>query len=383
MAEPMKILFIGNKDSIWTKAFIENVLLKAGATVSIPHNPLQSTRFDDFYHENNVAFVAPYTLSRFVMKIPKLRVLYRLHKEQKAFKRLRGKYDKIIIMYTTPHALKCAKAAKGDNTEIYTYFIGSDILRSSKANTQKLKRLIAANRPITVCESCQTTSAFQKKIGHEISHKINTIYLGNEPFLYIDKWLRAGRELCKNKFGIPTHKISVCIGYNASPAQQHDKVIEQIAKLDNNVKEKIFLVLPIAYGGSEEYVKKLENDLEKTGVGYCLSRQFLNADEVAAMRVATDVFINAQTTDSISASVMEAYYAKASLISASWLNYEEFSKWDLDYVSFDTFDEINTQIIRCLHDRKKGKNRETVFKEWSWETCKNKWISLLKEKKDD
>lgn len=380
MRNPRNILIIADRGSIWTKDFIDRVFLRCGANISLQFDPTQSSKFDGFYRENNVAFVASYRLSPLLMKIPKLRVLYHLQKNKAALKSVRGQFDQIVVIYTTPYALKCAVAVSDGKAQIYAHFIGSDILRSDNKNTRRLQKIIQKQRPFVVCESRQTERAFQEKIGEAICHKTKVIYLGDVPLLHVDAWMEKGTDFCKKQYEIPTDKLSVCIGYNASPAQQHIKVIEQLKKLDENIKNKICLLFPVAYGGSEKYIEELSLASKTSGIEFCLLRQFLNPDEVASLRVATDVFINAQTTDSISASVLENYYSGAKLINASWLQYQEFVDWDLEYKSFNSFDGINSLLIETVENFARGnKNRAIVLRECSWETCAEKWCLWLKE----
>lgn len=379
----MRVLLIGNPESIWTKEFIDKVLLPIGASVLIQSDPDAAGRFDGYFRENGVEFIGHYKLSPTAMKIPKLRVIYRRWRKKSALKSYRGTVDAVIVLYVTPFAVKCAKVLSNENTKIYSIFIGSDILRSTEQNTKKLVGLLSDNRISVVCESGQTENAFDAEIGKKISKATKVIYFGDEPFRYIDEQLAVGSQLCKIKYGIPENLVSVCIGYNASPAQQHIKVIEQLKKIDAKLRKRICIIIPAAYGGNREYISAVSASLASSGVEYRVLTDFLGAEDVAALRVATDIFINAQTTDSISASVMEVYYAGAKLISANWLKYREFSEWNLNYDSFEFFEDICPLIEKCVENAEKNsnknsnKNRNIVMHNWSWDTCKDKWNNLL------
>lgn len=375
----MRVLLIGDPESIWTKEFIDKVLLPIGASISIQPDPDAAGRFDGYFRENGVNVIGHYKLSPPVMKIPKLRVLYRQWRKKAALKPYRGTFDAVIVLYVTPFAVKCAKALSNENTKTYAVFIGSDILRSTMQNTKALIGLLADNKTTIVCESCQTEAAFNEKIGKKISQAAKVIYFGDEPFCHIDEQLALGSQLCKRKYGIPEDLISVCIGYNASPAQQHINVTEKISLLDDVIKNKICIIVPAAYGGDRGYISAVSASLASSGVKYRVLTDFLCAEDVASLRVATDIFINAQTTDSISASVMEAYYAGARLLNADWLEYREFSDWDLSYDGFESFEDICPLIEKYVKNagERTNKNRSIVKHNWSWGTCKNKWNNLL------
>lgn len=375
----MKVLLIGNPESIWTKEFIDKVLLPIGASVSLQGDPDADGRFDDYYRGSGVRMVGQYRLSPLMMKVPKIRILHRKLRKKAAMEPYKGEFDAIIVLYVTPFALKCAKGLAKTNTKRYAVFIGSDILRSSEKNTTSMRKLLKDNQTFVICESCQTEAAFHSEIGRAIAQSAKVIYFGDAPFQYIDDQLELGINKCKKQYGIPEDKISVCIGYNASQAQQHLKVIEQIGKLDDEIRKKIFLVVPAAYGGDTAYIAKLDAAMKSSGIGYCILTKFLCPNEVAALRVATDIFINAQTTDSISASVMEAYYAGARLLNAGWLKYREFSNWGLEYDVFESFEDICLLIERNIENlrERSNTNRGTVIRNWSWNTCKDRWNDML------
>ena len=361
----MKVLLIGNPESIWTKEFIDKVLLPIGASVSLQGDPDADGRFDDYYRESGVRMIGQYQLSPLIMKVPKIRVLHREWQKRAALKPYKGEFDAIIVLYVTPFALKCAKGLAKTNTKRYAVFIGSDILRSSGKKTTSMRKLLKDNQTFVICESCQTEAAFHSEIGRAIVQSAKVIYFGDAPFQYIDDQLELGINKCKKQYGIPEDKISVCIGYNASQAQQHLKVIEQIGKLDDEIRRKI--------------IAELDAAMKSSGIGYCILTKFLCPNEVAALRVATDIFINAQTTDSISASVMEAYYAGARLLNAGWLKYREFSNWGLDYDVFKSFEDICLLIERNVENLRERSNinRGTVIRNWSWNTCKDRWSDML------
>lgn len=379
----MRILLLSNPESIWTKEFIDKVLLPVGASVSVQCDPDAQGQFDNYYRDRGVSIIGQYKLLPWMMKIPKMRVLHRALRKKKALKPYAGKFDKIIILYVTPFALECAKMLSDSHTDVYAFFIGSDILRSTPRNTARLQELLKDHTVSVVCESCQTASAFHEKIGQNISLAAHIIYLGNAVLPYINKRIKDGRNICKGMFDIPQDLISVCVGYNASPAQQHLKVIRHLKNLDRRIQDKICVVIPAAYQGTVEYLAQIQAELQSSEMEYRILTKFLDAEEAAALRIATDIFINAQITDALSASVTEAYYAGAKLLSADWLKYQEFYSWDLEYERFGSFDEMQRILARCVDAglTHSNRNRDIVFEEQSWDTCKDQWHNLLNEGK--
>lgn len=186
-------------------------------------------------------------------------------------------------------------------------------------------------------------------------------------------------ENIRRKWGISQNKIVIAIGYNGIPEQQHKKVLHAISKLDEQYKEKIILILQMSYGGSRGYRKSVINTVKKTGFNYIDIQSFLSNEEVAELRIITDIFINAQTTDAFSGSVCEYMFADTVLINAKWLRYREFNKYDFEYLEFKNFNEIHLLIKQAMEQKIDiSKNRELVWKLRSWECCAPIWKWIYK-----
>lgn len=377
----MNILFIADAKSIWTKEFIDKIFLPMGASVSLQCDPGAQGKYFDYYLENQVEIIAPYKVSPLIMRIPKIRTRYCLFEKKHALAKYCGKFDKIIVLYVTPYALKCAKMLSNEKTDIYAAFIGSDILRITPKNTKQLISIMKSGKIKVVCESKQTGAMFTKKVGNKITLSPEIIYIGNSQLSYIDNWETKGITFCKEKFDIDPTKITICVGYNANSAQQHNKVIEQLGKLSDEQKRKICVLLPVAYGGTQEYLNIVKQCLIENGLTHRILTEYLNPSDVAALRVATDVFINAQTTDSLSASLKECFYAGATIISASWLEYRELTDWKLPYIKFSSFDEIGGIVTQYINNPSPRNTfaKETLQNHCSWNASKNNWERLLKQ----
>ena len=106
---------------------------------------------------------------------------------------------------------------------------------------------------------------------------------------------------------------------------------------------------------------------------------FLSNDEVAELRIITDILINAQITDAFSGSVCEYLFAGAILINAKWLCYKELKKYNFQYWEFENFGEVHLLIEQAMEQRMDvSKNRELVWKLRSWEHCAPKWQKVYK-----
>ena len=97
---------------------------------------------------------------------------------------------------------------------------------------------------------------------------------------------------------------------------------------------------------------------------------------MAKLRVVTDIFINAQTTDAFCNTIKEYMYAYTHIINASWLHYPEIDKFGLNVFEFKSFSEIPALLDSRLSDRELESNRTIIAKEGSWDTCREKWTAV-------
>jgi len=375
----MRVLILGNPDSIWTKEFIEYVIIRPGRKVYVLYNSQTRGKFVDFYESLGVEVIMVPPVSDVVMKIPKFRAILMQKNCIRAARRY-SPFDVIINMFVSPDTLSCAIAQKKYGGSILAYFCGSDIIRADALTCARLKkRLVKTDHAVFASTGVQ--KAYEEKIGHLNDCRQTTIRLGISVFSNID-WEMANSsiEKCKYSFGIPTDKKTVSIGYNGSEAQNHLSVLEQIKLIAPEIKEKILILIPMTYAGTKKYVAQVSAAAKMTGCEVMIFSEYMDHKTIAKLWLATDVFINAQVSDGLSGSVLEIMYAGALLLNASWLHYSEYENWGLEYRNLSRFEdlpELLTDVIRTPLIRNE-KNREILSSTMSWQQCKIAWDKLLK-----
>ena len=370
----MKVLVLGNSASRWQKEFIRNVLLPLGHEVYVSA-ARGNDPFEVFYKEHGVNYVVPKPVSDFIMRIPKVRAEAMLRHQVAALQN-NAPYDVIINMFATSSELRCARLLSGGTATVIAYFCGSDILR---VEGYKLKFLEKELKKVDrVCfASEQVRDGYTKKIGENNNA---VVHLGISVFDWIDKIKNSSREV-KKELGIPSDVTTICIGYNANEAHQHIKVIRQIELLPDDVKESVFLLLPMTYGRQQEYVDQVKQCLAESSLQHLVLETFMNDEQMAQLHCATDIFINAQKTDGLSASVLESAYAGAKLINASWLDYPDFSDWKLSYKAFNSFEDLR-DVLNEVSSRKTidtQYNHDILKNKMSWESTKKSWKAILND----
>lgn len=191
-------------------------------------------------------------------------------------------------------------------------------------------------------------------------NKLDIVYYGVSLIPYIDRWLSEKKQ-CINDLSIPKDKIVISVGYNGRLQQQHDKVINVLNILKN--KQDYFLLIQSSYGNEDVvYKQKLKTILDNSGFQYKIISNYLTMDELAKLRVITDIFINAQTTDAFCNSIKEYMYSKTQIINASWLHYPEIDILQLKINEFSNFDQIPSLLEKQVNEEELEWNREIIGK---------------------
>ncbi|MBQ8776081.1 MAG: hypothetical protein IJZ71_01185 [Treponema sp.] len=369
-----KILLIGNPSSPYIMQYIENVLKPLGFDVFMQFD--YSELSDDvrhFYTEYKInqilffknndkkIFLFPF-IGKWIKRFYNFNILNRY-----------APYDFIHVQYVTfERLMKNLIIKKSVQTKLFASFWGSDLLRVSD-RTLLLEKIFLRNYNYITADSYSMVERYNKFFGNT-KNKLDIVYYGVSLIPYIDRWLSEKKQ-CINDLSIPKDKIVISIGYNGRPQQQHDKVINVLNVLEN--KKNYFLLIQSSYGNEDVvYKQKLKTILDNSGFQYKIISNYLTMDELAKLRVITDIFINAQTTDAFCNSIKEYMYSKTQIINASWLHYPEIDTLQLKINEFSNFDQIPSLLEKQVNEEELEWNREIIGKNSSWETCRQRWAKI-------
>ncbi|MBQ2945375.1 MAG: hypothetical protein IJD95_02270 [Clostridia bacterium] len=362
----MNALVLGNINSKWVKEYIEYVLLPIGYEVDVVGNEAQC-KYSDFYKAEGVTVHKEFGPVGLAKKIPFARVMNSAKRivEKNSWKN----YDVIVNIFVNHRDLRITQKLKGENTKTVLYYAGSDLLRKSKTDLL-LNRILLRNPTKHVVGSAMLANAFQEKYPKTDSAEI--IRFGISAFENIKDQ--------KKKYKRNSEKIVFCVGYSGIKEHNHIQVLDLFGNLDKKQKEKIRIFVPMTYGATTEYLTTVKNKLESLGIEYSCFTEFMNNDEMAKMWCGVDYFINAQTTDSLSASVLEALYAGAVLLNASWLEYPEYKEFGIKSLVFSEYDGLLKYLIEIVDGKKVGEDYNSVRileENMSWNAAKERWEELL------
>jgi hypothetical protein len=219
--------------------------------------------------------------------------------------------------------------------------------------------------------------------GHIYDNKIKTIRFGIESFDVI-KNIRnlEDQKTSRARLGLPTEKIILAIGYNGSPYQQHLLIIEQLARINPEILERVFIVIQMTYGNSDtRYKEEVRKKIRSITDNFIIFDRFMQVEDIMRLRVSTDIFIHGQTTDALSVSFQEYIYAGAIVLNGKWLKYKELEGRGIRYIEYESFNEIPSLLSDIISNLEKYRllffNNIDILREFSSvQAVSQEWYNL-------
>lgn len=178
---------------------------------------------------------------------------------------------------------------------------------------------------------------------------------------------------------------TVCLGTNASPFQNHLKVIDSIANIDRAILSKQFFILPMTYPKNALYITQVKEALKKANISFLIIDEYMTLEQLADLRRATDILIQVQDTDQLSGAMQEAIYAGAEVITGEWLPYEVFSDLGVRLEKVSSLSEVGSKLTSILRKDPMPlvefqTRSDAIYKLSSWKVATEKWVALMHER---
>ena len=269
-------------------------------------------------------------------------------------------------------------------SRIVISFWGSDLMRQNRT-ILKLLSLLISKADIVTLQTPELVKVFNSKMGSSCNDKIRIVRFGN-PFLDdIDSMSSDTVSRFTGKYGIDTSRTVVVMGYNRTRGQQHTAVAGSLAehKVDCS---RIFIVIPWTSGPCDDpdaYRKEIE-DILKDDYDYLFITEYLSDEELVALRKATDVLIQVQITDSMSASMEESLYAKKEVITGEWLPYKDLYDLGLKMRKASSAGDVG-RVLNELLDQPMEKeslelNSRIIGSRYRWKDTVHDWVECYSDK---
>ena len=384
----MNILLLGYSDSVFTRDFCLHVLGKENINTVIL-TPTPTKQYGQDYIGNHVKEIEwPDFFRKGIRK--NLGALPSIIKEWRNLEAkigLGNRIDALHVHYVEPlHLVYFFPFWRRAKKRVLTFW-GSDLLHASKLKLWLFPFFLKHATSIVLMIQSQC-DYFQEVFGHKYDDKIHIIDFGNSLLNVIDDVMQNyTADECKRHFDLPLDKLIVHVGYNASRAQQHKEVLENIVLLSRDILQKMKFVFHISYGFGHDfdaYKQQLTQIMDVAQMDYAFIDTYLQGEELAMLRRTCDLFVYGQKTDARSASPLEYIYAGAEFVCPRWLagNYEMLDQAGIRYYSYNDFGELDKAIQLCLEkiDSPEGKisdrGRKAIRDEISWDSLAEKWRAL-------
>lgn len=316
------------------------------------------------------------------MVIPKVRGFLITLFRKRILLKISENYDIVDIHFYSSMFDEIISELKKRKKIIKITIWGSDFYRANKER-REVQRKFYQDVDVIQLASQQMRNDFLL-IYPEFTKKVRLAQFGIMQFDVIDELLEKGNSgVYKVDIDIPTDKIIISCGTNGHSAQQHHLILESISQLPDALKEKIFLLLPMTYGGDKKYLAEVNEKLVSLGVPFKLFSSPLSVVDVCKLRIVSDIAITIQKTDAFSAAVQEHIYAGGILISGEWLPYKKLKENGIFYIE-TKLETLTDSIGECIINRNKLKlhsdsNRVKMGLLSAWDSAITSWKEVYNE----
>jgi len=377
-----RLLLIADADGFWIQRLLEHMLLPQGYEVVLFPIWGDGGKYADFYREHGVTvYHDPHTLP-VVRHIPRARMWARIWLNAQDLIQM-GPFDVVHNHYLSERDLALGQlVASRFKAHWAASFWGSDLLRSSPQALRRMAPYLQKCHTISVHNQL-SLDLIRREYGDAVADKTHLLYFGQMGYSDIDQALQTySRAECRARFGIAPDLFVVCVGYNASSAQQQREVIAALASMPEEQLRRMTLVLQQTYGENDSaYVSQTREMAGRLPCQTVILTRFMGPEESAMLRLSADVFVLAIKTDAFSASMQEYLYAGACVLKAGWLGYPQLTDMGISLSEFSDFGEIPALLSQAMEGRLTGltqAQRALFPKLYSWEAVRDSWLALYR-----
>jgi glycosyltransferase involved in cell wall biosynthesis len=252
---------------------------------------------------------------------------------------------------------------KNQNVKIFASLFGSDLYRTNMHDRIAQRKIFEVADKIVMGVNMQQDF---EAVFSGFTEKIVFAQFGSKRIDLINEMSKtSNKQGLRDGYGILSSKIVVTVGYNSMPQQQHLLFLNELKNQKSELKEKLFLLIPMTYGSDNgsEYYTKLKQRIAGLGVEFLCIENRLTDIELAETKIISDITVNLQITDALSSSIKEAMTAKDVVLVGDWLPYDIYEELGVYFErsSLEDFFERFLEILENL-DQKKIKCKNNALK---------------------
>ncbi len=287
-----------------------------------------------------------------------------------------GKYDVINIHFVT--YLSLPLLLKRKKTHIISTVWGTDFYKST---SNKIFTLILKKSHLITTSTHATLNNIKSALSVD---NITVANFGLEPITHIKQLLEENmKQEIKSQLGVKEGELTISVGYNASHKHRHLEIVNIIENINLNIPYKYFV--PLMYGDSKAYIDELKANLAPFNSKIIYFDRYMDGNEIAKLRVATDIFINLRDTDQLSGAICEHLCARNIVITGNWLPYDDLDNRKVFYYKLEGFNQLGGVLKSIVNSNNEINsnlklNSSKIEDFTLWERNIKTWFKLYENK---
>ncbi len=373
----MKVLLLGSSKSVYTNNLASNLI-----ALDVEVELLDCKKLIHVDYVNNTKKKLNSILPN-IDGIPKLTNINRKYALRRFINNLKTKYDICNIHSINTRYIPLLDSILSISNYLVATVWGSDYFRASKKVRESHTAIYDLADRITFNNE-EAEKDFQEFYRDKYRDKTCIYRFGLTILDAISKIKEEEkRDLSKEKMGFRRDDVIVTCGYNAKKSQQHEAVIRSISSVSSDLPGNVVFAFPITYG-DRELIPKIEKLLRSSEINYHVFKEFMSEEDVARLRLISDVMVHVQITDQLSGSMQEAMFAENLIITGDWLPYKIFESKGAVLFKVSSADGVGPKIADCLKNYDDYKetcklNQPVVSDMASWGKNARKWKMLYED----
>jgi len=378
----LKFLIIGDANSMHIYNFVKNVLNDGKFEVSLMTLSTKRVReeYRAFYKENNVSL---YSIAEKYGKgndLANRTIVQRLKNFIRKYRLAKSlpKFDICNIQSVYKTSLLFYLRNKRKFKHLIASYWGGDIEDTSPIVLKLRKKSFDRADAITVTTQ-KVFEDFKTIYGDRYDNKIKICRFATAGIECVKEvFEKLGVEGSKKQMNFPLDKLCITVGYSAYEDQHQDLIIDKIATLPQDVKNKLFISVPMQYGAcSNEFRDLVKEKAKNSGCEYVILEEYASFEKKAAEAIATDLYFNMRDTDAFSNSLKEQVCAGSTIIIGAWLKYYELEQMNADFTYLDSFDKIPEIVLNNFEKRKTKQFFKPIYDMYSFQAVKKQWDEVF------
>ncbi|MUP46853.1 hypothetical protein E0K83_14000 [Gramella sp. BOM4] len=266
---------------------------------------------------------------------------------------------------------------------IFTYW-GSDIFRINNRMDHEIQAHLLPTSTLITVATPEMKFALITRYGSGFEDKIRiarfihdwTFYELAHDFMQDLQW----KESYLNINNFPGDKKIILFGHNAFRENNHLKFLESLQSIPPEIIKYYHIIFSLTYPSDLEYIEKVKSIAGEIPTTFSYLTDFMSWEDMVKLKIVSDIYIHAPTTDGLSAFLTEFLYTNNLALVGSWLPYKTFLKYKIKYLEFDDFEELS-KILQNLNSYSVNTtlNKDNIEHNFNSSVIADEWLKVFNE----